>query len=378
MDPHFAAIQATGTRVRAALNDTRGGDQLVTAHLEGLRQHGRPGLIEFGCANGIISASAVALQMFDCASTSEVEARLHRSDVDLAALLSTLRRGDALAGTCVVVDVGRSAPHRVELEFSSMDGPGGRRLFAFATDAAAGEAIETDVRLAGQLREAARAYTTIAHELRAPLSAMVVNLELLRDSLRQPDIPSPSARERQLGYVTVLRQETTRLNRSLHDLLTQAGARVKTPERFDVRTTITELAALIGAQARRQGVDVTTGLPIDAAIVLGHRDRLKEAFLSIVVNALQAMPSGGRLIMHMSTIGGSAHVLFKDTGPGIPPEIAEGMLGQAGTTKVGGSGIGLHVARGLVELNGGELSIPSGTAPGATIRIVLPLALPRS
>jgi signal transduction histidine kinase len=242
------------------------------------------------------------------------------------------------------------------------------------TNARTAELLEADVRLAGQIRELARAYRTIAHELRAPLSAMLVNVELLRESLEQQLFGDRPAREKQLGYVSILKQELTRLSQSLHGLLTEAGSRVQRQEPFDLRALISDLASLVGPQARRQGVDVTTGLPVEAPIVLGHADRLKEAFLNIVVNSLQAMPDGGKLIMHLEVLETGARVLFRDTGPGIRPEIAERIFDLPGSTKADGSGIGLRLARGLVELNGGELRVHAGHGHGATIQIDLPLA----
>ena len=106
----------------------------------------------------------------------------------------------------------------------------------------------------------------------------------------------------------------------------------------------------------------------------GYSDRLRQAFLNVAVNALEAMPHGGRLTVEARRDGKRAWVALRDTGPGIAPEALPHLYDPEFSTKDGGSGVGLHVARALVELHGGEITIESAVGRGTDVRVVVPLA----
>ena len=375
-DHELRPVADVAARVRSAMNDGRRDSERIAAHLDMLARQARPAVLSFGTKGRVMAASAEALELLGCRTAAEAEPVLACACPDLPRVLDSLRRSHASATVNLELEpeAEDENPRRLCIQLHHLAAAADETCIGLVTDVGAAELLQADVRLAGQLRELARAYRTIAHELKAPLSALMVNVELLRDSLQQSDPSDRPSRDRQVAYVSVLRQEITRLNRSLHDLLTHAGARVQKQELFDLRALIVDLATLVSAQARRQGVDVTTGLPVEGPILLGHRDRLKEAFLNIVVNALQAMPDGGRLVMHLQEVGKQARVTFSDSGPGIPPEVVARIYDLPGSTKMGGSGIGLYVARGLIELNGGELKVNGGPSKGATLEVILPLA----
>src|SRR5260370_5513675 len=147
------------------------------------------------------------------------------------------------------------------------------------------DSLETDVRLASQLHGLARVYRTVAHELRAPVSAMMINLDLLRESLAGNGADD-EAKEDQERYVVVLRDELERLNRSLSEALTQTLPPGDHRDKFDLREALAELGTLLAPQARRQGVDFRIRMPDAPVILVGFRDRLKQSFLNIAVNAL--------------------------------------------------------------------------------------------
>jgi len=149
---------------------------------------------------------------------------------------------------------------------------------------------------------------------------------------------------------------------------------VQTPgERFDLTATLRELGTLLGPQAYRQGVELALDLPPCEVPLVGHKDRLKQAFLNILVNGLEAMPDGGRLEIQMILDDGHGRISFRDNGRGIPAEILERIYEADFTTKGEGSGIGLHVARALVQLHGGGISVKSADGRGTDVVIDLPL-----
>jgi len=241
------------------------------------------------------------------------------------------------------------------------------------------DALETELRLAMQMRGFARFYMAFAHDLKAPLNAMVLNLELLRDSAaKTADTVEASVRERQKRYIDVLQQEIARLDRYLRTLLTQAAPPDESRQQFDVRELIADLATLISPQAKQQDVTLETASPEHSVALIGHRDRLKQALLNIAINALESMPNGGSMGIELSSRNGQAIIAIHDSGPGISPELLPKIYGMHFTTKDGGTGIGLYVARSVVESHGGEIHVASQLGQGTCFTVDLPIetALP--
>jgi signal transduction histidine kinase len=238
------------------------------------------------------------------------------------------------------------------------------------SDPRALEALEVDARLERQLDGLGRVYRMLAHELRAPLSAMVINLELLHESLSREDGVPASARR----HVDVLREELQRLRRSLSGILTQTVPDAAA-QKFDLTGSLADLVALLAPQARCQGVALEARLSDEPLTVRGYPDRLRQAFLNVAVNALEAMPRGGRLTVEARRDGRRARVALSDSGPGIPPEALPRLYDPDFSSKDGGSGIGLHVARALVELHGGEIRVESALGRGTDVRVFVPLAM---
>ena len=255
----------------------------------------------------------------------------------------------------------------VQAEVQRLEGPA-EEYFVVLTDPRALEAMEDDVRLQ-QLEGLGRVYRTLAHELRAPLGAVMLNLELLQESLGGSDLGNERARR----LAGVLRRELDRLNRSLQGILTGTTPEAS-PERFDLAGSLRDLAALLAPQARRQEVELEVRLPDGPLPVRGFPDRLRQAFLNVAVNALEAMPKGGRLRLEARRKGPWARVALRDSGPGIPTATLPRVYDPEFTTKDGGSGIGLHVARAAVELHGGGIRVSSRPGRGTAVLVAVPLA----
>jgi signal transduction histidine kinase len=218
----------------------------------------------------------------------------------------------------------------------------------------------------------ARVYRTVAHELRAPLSAMMIHLDLLRESMAS-QVSGQGGQETQQRYVSVLREELERLNRSLSEVLTQTVTDKDTRGSFDLRDALTELGTLLAPQARRQGVELRTKMPDSPVVLVGYRDRLKQSLLNVAVNALEAMPGGGRMSLELDVDGGFAFTRVTDTGRGVPADFLARIYDRDFTTKGSGSGIGLYVARTLVEMHGGEIQVESEEGRGTSVEVRLPI-----
>jgi signal transduction histidine kinase len=240
--------------------------------------------------------------------------------------------------------------------------------------AGAGEALETDLRLAAQLRGLAGVFMAAAHDLRAPLNALALNVELLRSGLARDVESSPEVREKLERYLAVLDGEIGQIDRALTTVLVDALPAPAGEEVFDLGELIQELGRLLAPQARRQRVELATFLPELPIAVRGFRDRLKQALLNLAVNGLEAMPDGGALTLDLAVAKGRARLALCDTGTGIPAEVLPRIFDLHFTTKTSGTGIGLHVVRSVVASFGGEVRVDSEAGRGTSFTVSLPVA----
>jgi signal transduction histidine kinase len=235
------------------------------------------------------------------------------------------------------------------------------------------QSIEVDLRMAAQLRALNRLYRGVAHDLRAPLNAMVLNLELLRRSLDPAAPPREGIGERQQKWVGIIEQELQRLRRALDVLLAQTAPPSEKPERFDLRDVLEEIGELLYPQARQQKVELERDAPGQGVAVMAHRDQIKQAVLNLSINGLEAMAEGGKLRLALAAEGPLAVLRVADTGPGIPPELADRIFDMHFTTKQTGTGIGLYVARSIFEAQGGTVRIERTGPLGTTFQLTLPI-----
>ncbi len=237
-------------------------------------------------------------------------------------------------------------------------------------DRRAADVLETDLLLASQMRSLPHLYRVLTHELKAPLNAMQLTLELLSDPLLGSGDPAREAKRHR--YLTVLRDEMKRLDRTLQTMLGENEPIGSVSASFDFRDVVRDIAALLAPQARRQRVMVELRTPAEPVDAVGMRDRLKQALLNVAINALEAMPAGGRLALAVSREGDDVVAECRDTGPGIAPDRLAEAYQLYYTTKKSGSGLGLYVARLVAESHGGEIRVDSRPGQGTTVALRIP------
>lgn len=372
----FARAFAAATRMRRALTEARQESSRLHQGFDALAQVTKVGVVLVRADRQVDFANARALELLGAADLEGLKREWPELWAGLAPVLHS-RTGEAGDGPAVVELPGPGGQGALRFEAYRLGGDDCDEFLVLVADPALLDTLETDVRLASQLEGLARVYRTAAHELRAPLSAMMVNLDLLQESLPGNGDTAPADTGRHEHYVGVLREELVRLNRSLAAMLNQSIPPSEARERFDLRRLLEELDTLLTPQARRQSVEMRLDLPGQEVPLVGSRDRLKQAFLNIAVNALEAMPGGGRLQLQMESEEGRARVSIADTGRGIPPELLDRIYDSDFTTKGGGSGIGLYVARTLVQFHGGTIMAHSEDGRGTRVEVVLPI-VPRA
>jgi signal transduction histidine kinase len=204
----------------------------------------------------------------------------------------------------------------------------------------------------------------VAHEVRNPLGVIFNSLGSLRRLLR----PEGDARM----LMDILGEEADRLNRIVGDLLDfarPATPQVR-PEPLERVVDEAVAAALVqdaeGIELERRAVPGLPLVPIDAG-------QVRQAVVNVAVNAIQAMPRGGRLTITTRPDGAAAALEIADTGPGMPEEVRARIFEPFFTTKASGTGLGLAVVKRIVEGHGGEISVESRPGAGTTFVLRFPL-----
>lgn len=212
----------------------------------------------------------------------------------------------------------------------------------------------------------------VAHELRTPLAILQTEMEGIQDGVIEPSSPALAS----------LLEETLRLSRLVADLETLASADAAG---FSLHRQAVELAPLLaGAAAEFAGPYEAEGVTLHADLsdvrTVADPTRIRQIVTNLLSNALKFTPAGGEVHLALGREAGLAVIRVTDTGPGIPPDelphVFDRFFRGRGVL-VGGSGIGLTVARELVRAHGGEIRVTSEPGRGAAFEVNLPLASSR-
>lgn len=217
----------------------------------------------------------------------------------------------------------------------------------------------------------------VAHELRSPLSIVVLNAELLAE-----DCKEPSLREAALDVV----RAAARMERLLADLLDvtriQAGSFAIAKKEHDVTALLDEMRRAYEPLFEARGLTFTVDLPPPATVASFDHDRIVQVLSNLFANAMKFTPSGGAVHLHAELREGSQiEVALRDNGPGISadalPHVFERFWQLEGATSRG-LGLGLFICKRIVEVHGGRIWVESGLGNGATFRFTLPVGVSAS
>jgi len=255
---------------------------------------------------------------------------------------------------------------QISLDFIEEDG---ERIGALLTlrDTESVHRIEDEIELSRRLAAIGRLTTGVAHEVKNPINAIVVHLELLREKMRQSD---PNTQR----HMDIIGNEIHRLDRVVQTLVDFNRPVELRLTSFDLRRLVEEVAMLAGPEAALQGVEVKTRIAPDALPIKADSDLVKQALLNVVLNGVQAMESGGVLTIAAHREDSVARIDVRDQGKGIAPEIRDKVFNLYFTTKKSGSGIGLAMSYRVLQMHSGSLDFTTEMGTGTTFRLQLPLA----
>jgi len=244
----------------------------------------------------------------------------------------------------------------------------GERIGALLTmrDAESVRRIENEIELSRRLAAIGRLTSGVAHEVKNPINAIVVHLELLREKMREID---PDTRR----HMDIIGREIHRLDRVVQMLVDFNRPVELRLTDFDLRRLIEDVALLASPEAARQGVKVETQLANAPLPVRADNDLIKQALLNVVLNGVQAMSHGGVLNITARQDDTAAAIEVRDQGGGIAPEVQDKVFNLYFTTKKAGSGIGLAMSYRVLQLHNGTIDFETEVGRGTTFRLVLPM-----
>jgi signal transduction histidine kinase len=209
----------------------------------------------------------------------------------------------------------------------------------------------------------------LAHEIKNPLSTLQINLQLLDEDIRADD---GAHKQRDLNRIAVLNREVKRLEEVLEDFLRYARKHQLELTPMNVNTILDEILDFISPEAEQVGIRVNRALAADLPAVPVDAGRLKQAFLNIVINAKQAMPKGGELIVRSRSVKDAVEIDFIDTGAGISEKDLPRIWDIYYSSKKTGTGLGLPTARRIVEEHGGSIRVHTEPGKGSCFTVTLP------
>jgi len=226
----------------------------------------------------------------------------------------------------------------------------------------------------------ARVAAGLAHEIKNPLSTMAINLALLEEewgggsgSRREGD-HEPTAREKRCRKrVQTLQREVQRLETIVDDFLRYARGGVIDRAPHDLGHLVRELLEFVEPEDARAGIRHHADLPAGLPLVMIDPVAFRQAILNLFVNARQAMPMGGELIVRLRRHGNQVELSVTDTGVGMPPEDLERCFEVYYSTKREGTGLGLSTTKRIVEEHDGRIHVVSEVGRGTSFTILLPL-----
>ncbi len=231
--------------------------------------------------------------------------------------------------------------------------------------------LEEQVRRAEALAAVGRLAGGLAHEIRNPLGIVRASAQMLFDEVADPGVKE---------CTQVIRQEVDRVNDLIQQLLDFSCPRPVVKSPLEVSKVVEGVVSLVQAYATQQGVAIETRLEPALPPVNGDEERLRQSLVNLLLNAVQAMPKGGRVLVEASHRKGDARapypcaveIAVADQGHGIPREDLPRVFEPFFSTKAHGTGLGLAIALQVAHEHGGDILVESQVGKGSTFHVIIP------
>ncbi len=371
--PNLDTAAQVSTKIERIGQRMRNVEEVFSALKENLDQilgNLQDGIVLFTADGRAVLVSEAARRFLELPRESILG--LHAHDLFNSSTVLGRFLGDAYdaGATLVNEEVRTDAGHRIQASLEFIHDENTRQgLGALVTlhDLETAEAIESELELSRRMAAIGRLTSGVGHEVKNPINAIVVHLELLKNKLG--DTSPPAAR-----HLEVIESEIHRLDRVVQMLVDFSRPVELELREQDLRTIVGDVLSLAAAELPTRNVKLVTSMPPAPLIANVDADLLKQAVLNVIQNGAQSMPEGGKLEVVLEEDRKSAILRISDEGTGIPDEIREKIFDLYFTTKTEGSGIGLTMTYRIIQLHHGSIDVQSRPERGTEFRLRIPLS----
>jgi signal transduction histidine kinase len=205
----------------------------------------------------------------------------------------------------------------------------------------------------------------ISHEIRNPLGIIMSSSELLKKKMSDYDPSNP--------IPNIIIEESSRLNNIITDFLNFAKPRTPNLASCKIEDIIEKNITFLASQIKEQGYTIDTQYDNNLPEITADSEMLYQAFLNIFINAMQAMPQGGKINVQICSNANAVEIFFEDQGEGIAEDILEKIWDPFFTTKSKGTGLGLGIVKNIIESHGGAVQIRNRSVSGARVTVKIPV-----
>ncbi|MFQ5825361.1 MAG: PAS domain-containing sensor histidine kinase [bacterium] len=218
-----------------------------------------------------------------------------------------------------------------------------------------------------EMQTISRFLDIMAHEIKNPLHAMGINLDVLITKIQKGQ-----SKEDVLKHSRILEQELDHLQEVIRGFLSYVRPGVPQKQRTNLNSIIKEVCQIVAAEANKSKISLETRLGKNLRDILLDRRQIQQALHNIVINGIQATGEGGKILIRSWAKRKKVLLSIKDTGAGISKEHLKEIFDLYFTTKKGGTGLGLPITKRIVEANGGQMQLESKLGKGTTVTIWFP------
>ncbi len=342
----------------------------LTENLDQILGNLQDGILLFTSDGRAVLVSEAARRFLDLPRESILGLQAHDIFRPSTVLGHVLSEAFDAGGPLVKEEIRTESGHRIQasLEFiHDEDTHQGLGALVLLHDLESAEAIESELELSRRMAAIGRLTSGVGHEVKNPINAIVVHLELLKNKLG--DASAPAVR-----HLEVIDSEIHRLDRVVQMLVDFSRPVELDLREQDLRKIVGDVLTLATAELSTRNVELISNMAANPMVANIDADLLKQAVLNVILNGAQAMPEGGKLEVTLEEDRKTALLRIADHGAGIPAEIREKIFDLYFTTKSEGSGIGLAMTYRIIQLHHGSIEVQSEMGRGTEFKLRIPLS----
>ncbi|MDW5264402.1 MULTISPECIES: PAS domain-containing sensor histidine kinase [Acidobacteriaceae] len=373
-------VSKTIDRLGQQIRSTEEGYTALQANLAQMLDTLRDGVLLFTADHRAVMVSDAVAYFLSKPESKLVGKRLEEifepSTALGAAVLRAFAGGGQVSAEGVTLEDGRQVQISLDRIGDGLGGSSNMGTLLTLRDTESALQLGQELEVARRLAAIGRLTAGVGHEVKNPINAMVVHLELLKSKLASGDASGLAGAQR---HVDILAGEMQRLDRVVQTLADFSRPMELHLREQDLRQVVGAVTELTAAEMQENGVQVIVEAPAGPVIVRVDAELLRQALLNLMLNGMQAMPSGGKMRVTIRREHSFAIVEVADEGEGIPPELLPRIFELYFTTKAKGSGIGLAMTYRILQMHGGAMDVRSNadaSSPerGTTFTLRLPIA----